>query len=123
MEDKSRSTWTFLLIDKSQVPHILLEFITYVKTQFFVTPKTLRTDNGTEFVNKELSHALVHHGITHQKSCVYTPQQNGIVERKHRQLHNTARALRTHVGLPLHFWGDCLMTTTYLINRTPTPLL
>lgn len=65
VEDKSRSTWTFLLADKAQVPNLLLEFIEHVKTQFSVTPKVLRTDNGTEFVNKVLSQTLANHGIIH----------------------------------------------------------
>lgn len=62
-------------------------------------------------------------GIIHQSSCIYAPQQNGLVERKHRHLLNCARALRFHVSLPLIFWGDCLLTAAYLLNRTPTPIL
>ncbi|WOG86415.1 hypothetical protein DCAR_0205619 [Daucus carota subsp. sativus] len=62
-------------------------------------------------------------GVLHQKSCVYTPQQNSIVERKHRYLLHVARTLRLHAVLPIHFWGDALLNATYLINRTPTRVL
>ncbi|KAF7807107.1 ribonuclease H-like domain-containing protein [Senna tora] len=48
--------------------------------------KKIRTDNGTEFTNYECSRILSGMGIEHQKSCSYTPQQNGVVERKHRHL-------------------------------------
>lgn len=46
-----------------------------------------------------------------------------MAERKHGHLLNMARALLIQAGLPIQFWGDSILTSAYLINRTPTPLL
>lgn len=61
--------------------------------------------------------------IIHQRSCPYTLQRNGVVERKHKYLLETARALLFQSKLPIRFWGECILTATYIINRLPTKLL
>ena len=85
--------------------------------------QTIRSDNGTEFLSSIFQTWIRTHGIFHQRSCVSTPQQNGIVERKHRHLLDVARALRFQAHLPLSFWGECVLTAAFLINKLPTPLL
>ena len=63
--------------------------------------KTLRSDNGTEFTQKGVQILLLSQGIVHQRLAHGVPEQNGRVERKHRHLVETSRALRLHANLPI----------------------
>jgi len=103
VDDFSRFTWIHLMTNK-----------------FESKVKCLRSDNGFEF---QMSDFFQSKGIVHQLSCVETPQQNSVVERKHQHLLNVARALRFQANLPLFLWGECIFYAAHLINRTPTPIL
>lgn len=73
-----------------------------VETQFHAKITVLR-NNGLEF---DMRDSFASKGSLHQLSCVKKPQQNGVVERKHQHILNTARALRFQSNLPLSFWAD-----------------
>ena len=63
------------------------------------------------------------HGILHQSSYAYTPQYNGVVERKNHHLVETARTLLLHHKVPQRFLGDTILVACYLINRMPSSIL
>lgn len=121
VDDFSRYTWIHLMRHKSETQSLIKNFFAWVKTQHNCSIKNLRSDNGQEFLS--LEPFFNDHGTNFHRSCVYTPQQNGVVERKHRHLLNVARALRFQANLPLKFWGEHVKTAFYIINRLPTPLL
>jgi len=108
---------------KSNAFPLLKSFVAYVETQFHVSVQSVRSDNGLEFQDTAALQFFASKGILHQKSCVDTSQQNGIVERKHKHLLEVARALMFQANLPQYFWGESVLTAVYLINRFPTPLL
>lgn len=86
--------YTWICHSKYEVVDMLTDFICLIKNQFETTIKILRSDNGTEFFYYKYAGLLSSHGIIHQSSWPYTPQQNGTVERKHKQILEVARALR-----------------------------
>ena len=63
------------------------------------------------------------HGIFHQSSCAYTPQQNGVAKCKNRHLVKTARTLLLHHKVPQRFWGNAILAACYLINRMSSSVL
>ena len=105
---------------KSEASSLIQSFYNLIFTQFKLPINVIRLDNGPEFA---LNSFYDSKRIIHQLSCVETPQQNLVDERKHQHLLTVARALRFQANLPLKLWGDCVLTATYLINRTPSPLL
>ena len=70
-------------------------------------------------MNYELKQYLKAHGIIHQTTCPNTPQQNGVAERKNRHMLEVVRASLIEAHMPLSYWGEALISTTYLINRIP----
>ncbi|KAL0458745.1 UNVERIFIED_CONTAM: Copia protein, partial [Sesamum latifolium] len=120
VDDYSRVTWTFLLHPKSHAIPTMSSFLTKVSTQFEAKVRVIRTDNGSEFLSLSFQTLLQTHGIEHHKTCTYTPQQNGVVERKHRHLLQVARALMFESDLPRDFWADSILTATHIINKLPS---
>ncbi|KAJ0456204.1 putative RNA-directed DNA polymerase [Helianthus annuus] len=123
VDDYSRAVWCYLLKNKMEVFENIENFYELVLTQFKKKIKIFRSDNGTEFVNNKMNVFCKTKGILHQTSCAYTPQQNGVAERKHRHLLNLARSLLFQSGVPLSFWADCVLTAVYIINRLPSSVL
>nr|XP_016442284.1 PREDICTED: uncharacterized protein LOC107767711 [Nicotiana tabacum] len=124
VDDFSRATWTHLMGAKSNAFDLLKAFIAMTEIHFQLKVQTVRSNNALELGSSTVGSAYFSEkGIIHQTLCPHTPQQNGVVERKHRHLLETARALLFQSGLPIRFWGDCILTATYLINRFPSSLL
>ena len=103
IDDYSRCTWVFLMKSRSELFSIFQKFCAEIRTQFGVVIKTLRSDNAREYFSQQFNEFMSSQGILHQSSCAYTPQQNGIAERKNRHLIETARTLLLHNQVPLHF--------------------
>ena len=93
MDDYSCFTWVFFLQDISQTQETLKGFLRQAQNEFGLRIKKIRSDNGTEFKNSQIEGFLEEEGIKHEFSSPYTPQQNGVVERKNRTLLDMARTM------------------------------
>ena len=117
IDDCTRASWVYLLKSKYDVLHVIPQFSKMVITQFNTWVKVFLFDNDREFVNRSLATLFQENGILHQITCVYTPQLNGIAERKNRHSLEVARTLCFTMHVPKRFWVDTVMTTVFLINR------
>ncbi|GJS99474.1 putative RNA-directed DNA polymerase [Tanacetum coccineum] len=123
VDDFSRATWVYLLKQKHEASMCLKAFHKMVQVQFEKNIRRIRCDNGGEFISNQMIEFYANQGIILETSCIHTPQQNGVVERKHRHLLETARALRFEANLPTRFWGECVLTAAYVINRMPSDVI
>lgn len=120
VDDFSRFTWLIFMNNKGETKRHLRNFVIFRETQFHKKLKCLRSDNGPEFLMNDF---FLSKGTIHQRSCVETPHQNGIVERKHQHILNVARAISFQSHLPANFWHLSIQQAIHIINRLPTPLL
>ena len=103
VDDYSRYSWVFFLHDKFEVASCFKKFVKRAQNEFEVKIKKIRSDNGKEFDNTNIEAYCDEVGIKHEVSATYTPQQNGIVERKNRILITLARTMLDEYNTPQDF--------------------
>ncbi|GJV09290.1 retrovirus-related pol polyprotein from transposon TNT 1-94 [Tanacetum coccineum] len=118
VDDYSRFTWVKFLRSKDETPAVVIKFLTQIQVGLKKTVRFIRTDNGTEFVNKTLYDHYEKVGIFHQKTVPRTPQQNGVVERRNRTLVEAARTMLIFPST-LFLWPKQWLTA--LLHTKPSP--
>lgn len=86
IDDHTCTTWVFLMKDKYEIAYIDKNFQSMIENMFHTKIQIFKTYNARDFFNSVLGNFFLEKGIVHQSSCVYTPEQNGIAERKNRHL-------------------------------------
>lgn len=94
-----------------------------IKNQFQKCVKLLRSYNSDEFLSSDCQKILNDFGIIHQRICLYSPQQNGMIERRHRSILQIVRSLIFQANLSTKFWGEAILHATYLLNRLPSSVI
>lgn len=117
VDDYSRYTWVFFFKHKFETLQCVIDFSNEVQCQNNKKISAIRSGNGSEFKNYTLNEFLSEEGIRHQYSAPYTPQQNGVAERKNWTLLDMARTMLAEFKSPKSFWAEAVSTACHLSNR------
>lgn len=123
VDDCSRWMHVYLLKSKDQAVEVFVKYKAEVENFSECRIKTLRSDRGGEFLAGVFVSECEQAGIKRQLTAPYTPQQNGVVERKNRTVMEMARALLKSMRVPGRYWGEAVRHAVYLLNRLPTKVL
>ncbi|PNX55476.1 retrovirus-related Pol polyprotein from transposon TNT 1-94, partial [Trifolium pratense] len=119
-DDMSRKTWTYVLKEKSNAFENFKVFKALVEKEVGCGIQCLRTDRGGEYTSNAFNEFCSREGIKRQLTATYTPQQNGVSERKNRTLLNIVRSMINARRVPKSFWPEAVKWATYVMNRSPT---
>lgn len=120
IDDFSRKAWIYFLAEKTEVFYLFKCFKMLVEKETGIPIKCLRTDRGGEFNSTEFNDFCKQHGVKRQLTAAYTPQQNGVAERKNRTVMNLVRAILSERQVPKSFWPEAVRWTSHVLNRSPT---
>nr|GFC15182.1 retrotransposon protein, putative, Ty1-copia subclass [Tanacetum cinerariifolium] len=112
--------YVYLLKHKHEVFETFKVFQKEVENQLGKTIKSLRSDRGGEYMSQEFLDHLKEHGIIAHRTPPYTPQHNGVSERRNRTLLDMVRSMMSQSTLPKSFWDYALETATRILNMVPT---
>lgn len=123
IDDYTHYTVTYLISYKSEVFTAFKDFVAKSQVHFNLKIVYLYCDNGGEYLSKEFKNFCVQKGISYHLTVPYTPQQNSGSERKIRTITEKGRSMISGADMDKCFWGEAVLTATYIINRSPTKAL
>ncbi|GKB32620.1 retrovirus-related pol polyprotein from transposon TNT 1-94 [Tanacetum coccineum] len=116
VDDYSKFTWVKFLRSKDETLKFVVKLLKQLQVSLNKTVRNVRTDNGTEFVNKDLTAYYKGVGITHKKTILRTPQQNNVVERRNCTLVEAARTMLIFSKALIFLWAEAIATAYYTQN-------
>jgi transposase InsO family protein len=118
----TRHTTLYLLRSKSDQFEALKQYHATISTKFkgqISKLECLQSDNGGEYISRDMQQFLTANGIHHRTIVAGNPESNGLPERLNRSIMEAAQAIRLRAGLPQDFWPFSVRTAVYLLNRRP----
>lgn len=123
IDDYSRMCWIYFLKFKSEVADVFWKFKKMVENQSGFKIQILRSDNGKEYTSDRFSSYCDEAGIEHQFTAPYTPEQNGVSERRNRYVMEMARCMLHEKDFPKFLWAEAANTAVFIQNRLPSAAL
>lgn len=120
VDDFSRKSWVYFLQHKNEALSVFKNFKALVEKESGRSIKALRTDRGGEYNSTEFANFCESNGIKRQMTAAYTPQQNGVCERRNRTVMNMVRSFLTSSSIPKVFWPEAVNWSIHVLNRCPT---
>ena len=120
IDDATRVVWVPFMKQKSEPTKIIKDFVTVMEHQHRKTTKAFRTDNGGEYVTKDLKRFFESKGIIYELTPPYSPESNGVAERLNRTIGEALRAmLESAVTYNKKLWAEVVLTSVYIKNHQP----
>ena len=85
------------------------------KFVFYMRIKVIRSDQGGEY-EAPIGEFCAQHRIIHEVTAPYSPQSNGVAERKNHTLKEMMNAMLINSGLPQNMWGEAILSSNYLFK-------
>jgi hypothetical protein len=120
IDDSTRYCHVYLLKTKDEALSFFKIYKAEAENQLDRKIKRLRSDRGGEYFSNEFDSFCAEHGIIHERTPPYSPQSNGVAERKNRTLTDLVNAMLDTSGLSKEWWGEALLTACHVLNRVPT---
>lgn len=119
IDDFSRKTWVYFLKEKSEAFEVFKKFKVMVEKATGRHIKAIRSDRGGEYTSIAFVKYCEEQGIRKFLTAPYTPQQNGVAERKNRTILDMVRSMLKSKKMPKEFWAEAVKCAIYVQNRCP----
>jgi hypothetical protein len=103
IDDFLRTCWVYFLRNKSDTLNLFKKFKALVEMQSGYRLKKLRSDRGGEYTSHEFQNLCASMGMERQLTITYSPQQNGVAERRNRTICEMARSMMTEKEMSVAF--------------------
>ncbi|WVZ70719.1 LOW QUALITY PROTEIN: hypothetical protein U9M48_019362 [Paspalum notatum var. saurae] len=123
VDNATRFMWMRLLSAKDEAPEAIKQFQAKVEAETGYKLKVLRTDRGGEFTSVEFGRSCADKGVERHLTAPYSPQQNGVVERRNQTVVGMVRSMLKAKKMTAEFWSEAVSTAVFILNRAPTKSL